>query len=142
MFANPGAAWRPESQRAKRHCFSFHSRWSHKNHSSKKYGSFVPKNNPLGTKRVGGQVKKMVAQDKWPHDERPPPLYTFFCKKKNCRWSSNNHSSKNMVLCQFFPLLKDNRWFQYNFRLCYNLDNSFKTLWHSIICLVDPSILP
>ena len=56
MFANPGAAWKPESQRAKRHCFSFHSRWSREDHpSSKEYGIFPPKNNPFGAKEVGSQ---------------------------------------------------------------------------------------
>ena len=48
---------------------------------------------------------------------------------------SNNHLSKNMDSLFFFSL-KENRWFQYNFRFCCNLDNSLKTYCTQLFVLL------
>ena len=147
MFANPGAASKPESQRAKRHCFSFHSRWSRKNHSpSKKYGVFAQKTTLLEEKKSrwsrkegGCQTMALILcrvngrmMDFFPKKH--------FLEKKLQVDTQQSFVQKYRLFVHF--LLKEKRCFQYNFRLYYNQDNSFKTLWHSIICLVHPSILP
>ena len=48
---------------------------------------------------------------------------------------SKNHLSKNMDSLFFFSL-KENRWIQYNFRFCCNLDNSLKTYCTQLFVLL------